>query len=160
MVSIIFMCMGNICRSPMAEGLFLREIEAKGLREQFEVWSAGMGAWHEGELPDPRMRETAEAHGISLTTRGQQLRPSDVRKADYIICMDDSNRQHALRLMQSRGLACDIRLMGEFDPQTEGETEVPDPYSGEMDGFKVVYEMLERSTPELLKFLKAKHGLE
>lgn len=138
----------------------LKLVEEEGLSDKIKVSSAGMGNWHEGELPDARMRETAEKYGIKLISRGKQLRPSDIRKADYLICMDDSNRQHALRLMKSRSLETNLRMMGEFDPTTDGITEVPDPYSGGMEGFELVYQMLERSMPNLLAKIKEEQNLE
>lgn len=157
MVKVLFVCLGNICRSPLAEGLFLHKVQQAGLEGQFHIDSCGTGGWHIGNLPDPRSREVAGLHGITLPSRARKLDPSDFAEYDYILAMDRENKRD---LEQARRQAPDghaqILLMRDFDTQGKGE-DVPDPYYGGTNGFHDVYDMLERSTTGLLLFIQNKN---
>ncbi len=150
MIKVLFVCLGNICRSPMAEGLFTHHVKNAGLKGEIEIDSCGTGAWHMGELADPRMRETAQKHGIELTSRARQIKPEDFQEYDYILAMDDNNYQE-LKRIQDRVPDGKAKLykMRDFDPESKG-ADVPDPYFGGQEGFEKVYEMLDRSTRKFL----------
>ena len=149
MERVLFVCLGNICRSPLAEGVMRHLVEEHGLEDRIEVDSAGTGAWHVGESPDPRSMEVAARNGVSLDGQAaRKVRPSDFRHFTRVMAMDGA----ILRDLQ--GLAppdarAEIRLLREYDPQGPGD--VPDPYYGGADGFDRVYEMVERSCRALLE---------
>ena len=149
---ILFVCMGNICRSPVAEGVFNHLAAQAGRAGEFEVDSAGTGDWHAGELPDPRSRAVAHQHGLTLTHRARQIERADFNRFDLIIAMD---RDNVADLLSFSTLTPDqrakIKLLREFDPKADGYLDVPDPYYGGPEGFERMYEMIERSACELLK---------
>lgn len=145
-IRVLFVCLGNICRSPLAEGLFLAHLEARGLGDRFVVDSAGTGDWHAGELPDRRMRQTAAQHGVELTSRARQVRRKDFDAFDWIIPMDAQNHADLLEL----GAPADrTRRLLSFDPEADRD-DVPDPYYGADDGFELVYRLVDRATAALL----------
>ncbi len=156
-LKILFVCMGNICRSPLAEGLFLHLARARGLADRFEVDSCGTGDWHVGRSPDPRSQAVADKYGIPLACRARQVDPTeDFDTYDLILAMDRSN------LRDLYDLAADehhdkIRLIREWDPEAAHEEapEVPDPYYGGPRGFEDMYAMLRRSCERLLDDLAA-----
>lgn len=160
-LNVLFVCLGNICRSPMAEGLFLHHLQQAGLDEHFHVESAGTGNWHVGDLPDERMRATAKNHGIVLASRAQQIKPAHLEQFDHILVMDQSNRSNVLALASTDTQRDKVQLMRAYDPQlpVPQEAEVPDPYFGGQDGFEEVYAILHRSTRQLLTSLSEAHGL-
>ncbi|MEM6263675.1 MAG: low molecular weight protein-tyrosine-phosphatase [Bacteroidota bacterium] len=154
-VRILFVCLGNICRSPMAEGLFLHLIKEKGLENEFVVDSAGTGGWHAGERADPRMRKTAAKHGVELPSRARKVELADFENFDYILAMDRSNYRDLKNLQQQvANSTAQVYLMRHFDPQAP-DTDVPDPYYGGAEGFENVYQMLDRSVAELLEEINA-----
>ncbi len=148
--------MGNICRSPVAEGVFNHLATQAGRADEFEVDSAGTGGWHEGELPDPRSRAVARKHGLTLNRRARQIERADFHRFDLIIAMDRDNlsdlRSFSSLTPEQRAK---VKLLREFDPQANGHLDVPDPYYGGPDGFERMYEMIERSARELLKSVPA-----
>ncbi len=149
---LLFICLGNICRSPLAEGIFLHKANARGVAEQFTIDSAGTGGWHVGDPPDPRAREVAERHGVRLVSRGRQIEPGDTDRFDLLLCMDRDNYRKVERL----GARPDqIHLMLEFLPE-DSPHEVPDPYYGGDDGFDHVFDLLDRSCENLLDQLTAR----
>ncbi len=160
-IRVLFVCMGNICRSPMAEGVFRNLVRAAGLEARFEIDSAGIGAWHEGEAPDARATATAAAHGITLTGAARQIRPLDLRDFDYVLAMDSENLAALERLKRRVAPDAELRLLREFDPEaTDGEPpEVPDPYYGGPRGFELVYAMVERAGRGLLAHIRRERGL-
>ncbi len=153
-VRICFVCLGNIIRSPLAEALFRYYAERRGVAHKYEVDSAGVGAWHVGEPPDPRMRKVAERHGLCYHHVARQLRPEDVRRFDWLIVMDDDNYAHVMALATPLGMGRKVRYLREFDPEAKGEREVPDPYYGGTDGFEKVYRIVSRSVQGLLAALE------
>lgn len=149
--SILFICTGNICRSPLAEGVFRHLAEQAGRGDDFMIDSAGTGAWHEGELPDPRSRAIALAHGIDISDqRARKIRSGDFNRFSLILAMDGSNLT-ALSHMGGYPGSAEIAL---FSTYTTGRhTDVPDPYYGGPDGFSNVYNMLLTGCQSLLSKL-------
>ena len=156
MVHVCFVCLGNICRSPLAHGVFENLLRNQGLEDIIQVSSAGIGDWHIGNPPDRRMQATAQKHGISLDTLGEQFQPSDFKRFDLVLAMDESN----LAVLESYSAGpkdkSKLRLFRSFDPENNGDLNVPDPYYGGDNGFELVYQMVHRTCPEILKFLKSK----
>lgn len=152
MQRICFVCLGNICRSPIAEGVFEHLAELAGCGAEFQVESAGVGGWHVGEAPDSRARKTAAAHGIRLDGAAQQLRARDLDRFDLLLALD-TDVASDLRQMAAHGQRGKIRLLREFDPLARGDLDVPDPYYGSMQDFENVYQMIERACRGLLDSL-------
>jgi len=146
-VRLCFVCLGNICRSPLAEGLFIRMARDRGSLDRFEVDSCGTGDWHVGERPDPRAQAVARKHGINLPSLGRQIDPEHDSRHDLLLAMDRSNAHGivAAGLPEAR-----VRLLLSFDPESEPGAEVPDPYFGGGDGFDRVHAMLMRACAGLL----------
>ncbi|MCD0163895.1 low molecular weight phosphotyrosine protein phosphatase [Deinococcus sp. 6YEL10] len=138
---VLALCLGNICRSPVAEALLRRELEAAGVAAV--VSSAGTGDWHVGRPADPRSRAVAAHHGLSLNGRARQLSAADFYEHDLILAMDASNLADVRRLAPPNAEAR-VQLMRDFDPLAPG-ADVPDPYYGGQDGFEEMYRLLERS---------------
>lgn len=148
---ILFVCMGNICRSPLAEGVFLHLARQRGAESDYVVDSAGTGAWHVGKRPDERSLEVARAHGVEIPGVARQVEPADFRRFDMIVCMDDDNRHALLDL----GAPPDrLRLLLEFDPAAPAR-EVPDPYLGTIEDFEHVYLLIEHACTAMLEQLRA-----
>ncbi len=150
--AVLFVCLGNICRSPLAEGLFVHLAARLGVSDRFEADSAGTGAWHVGRPADPRTIAVGLAHGVPVPSIARQVDPrTDFERFDLIVAMDRSNRTDLLDLGAPRER---VRLMRSYDPSLAGASEsgldVPDPYLGRGDGFELVYAMLLRSTEGLL----------
>ncbi|MFM9956450.1 MAG: low molecular weight protein-tyrosine-phosphatase [Phycisphaerales bacterium] len=166
-IGVLFVCLGNICRSPLAEGVFVHLARQRGVLERFRVDSCGTGDWHSGELADPRSRAVARKHGIELTHRARVLSPDDDfqpapwgRGFHWLIGMDRQNcrRMTALGAPPER-----VRLLRSFDPllagRSEAELEVPDPYSEPDEAFDEVYAMVERACAGMLdELLKESRG--
>ncbi len=148
--SVLFVCLGNICRSPLAEGVLRNLIDQAGLSERFEVDSAGTGDWHVGEPPDARATMVAKQHGVELDGRARQITGEDLAHCDYVIAMDRENLRNLERMADTSGSDAQIRLLRDFDPEEDGD-EVPDPYYGGASGFETVYAMVHRSCRELLE---------
>ncbi len=151
---ILFVCLGNICRSPAAEEIFRHCVEEAGLQAAIEVDSAGTYGGHRGELPDMRMRQAALARGYRLTHRSRQLRSEDFDQFDRLIVMDDYNYEAVHRLAPSRAHGEKIYRMREFFLRRDYD-HVPDPYYEGRDGFELVLDMLEEGCGRLLKELQA-----
>ena len=143
------MCLGNICRSPLAEGIFANLAEARGLSDRFRVDSAGTAAYHTGEPPDSRSVRVAAAHGIHLNSLARQVTRRDFDRFDVIVAMDRSNRRSLERTAPRRGDRAEIVMMRDYDPRAH-DPDVPDPYYGGPGGFEQVYRILERSCEGLL----------
>jgi protein-tyrosine phosphatase len=151
MTAILFVCLGNICRSPLAEGVFRHQAEVAGLTDRFEVDSAGCGGWHAGEPPDRRSIAVATRHGVSIDTqRGRKIAVDDFGRFDLILGLDRDNVAH-LRQMQPRGSRARVALYLE---EALGQTHsVPDPYYGTDADFEAVFALCERASAGLLKRL-------
>lgn len=151
-VSVLFVCMGNICRSPTAEGVFRHYVTEAGLADFFEIDSAGTHAYHVGEPPDKRAQEAAARRGFSLADiRARRVAPEDFQRFHHIIAMDEDNL--AMLHEQAEGGHRDkIRLFLEFS--SGAETEVPDPYYGGATGFERVLDLVEDASRGLLEVLR------
>jgi len=146
---VLFVCLGNICRSPLAEGVFRHLVATHPAGGAFEIDSAGTGAYHVGEAPDRRMRQVARAHGIDIEgLRARQVQEDDFQRFDWILAMDQANLRNLKRL-ETTGCAAKVRLFRSFDP--EGEGDVPDPYyEGKFDE---VYTIILRTAEALHQHL-------
>lgn len=151
MLHVLTLCLGNICRSPVAEELVRRELAAAGV--QAVVDSAGTGDWHVGRPADPRSREVARKHGLELGGRARQLAMADFYEQDIILAMDAQNLADARRMLPPNSQTR-LKLMRDYDPEAPG-ADVPDPYYGGPEGFERMYEMLERSAREFARRVKA-----
>ncbi|WP_407691163.1 low molecular weight protein-tyrosine-phosphatase [Roseivirga spongicola] len=156
-VKVLFVCLGNICRSPLAEGIFRHKVKERGLEEVFKIDSCGTADFHIGEKPDSRSVANAKKNGILYSHRGRQLKKFDFNDFDYILPMDDSNIDNVAQLKPEGATAAVIK-MRDFDEEGVGQ-DVPDPYYGGENGFQLVFEILERSTENLLNKLVEKHHL-
>lgn len=125
-IKVLFLCLGNICRSPFAEGIFRYQVAQSGLADAFFIDSAGTGGYHVGELADPRTRQTAKAHGLTLTHLARTLKAADLKEFDYLIAMDNSNLRYAKELQHFNGGEVKMALMRSFDKEADSE-DVPDP---------------------------------
>jgi len=161
-INVLFVCLGNICRSPLAEGIFRELVKQHGLFEQISCDSAGTHSYHIGTLPDPRSRRVAADYGITLTHRGRKLSSEDFANFDYLIAMDESNFENIQTLFRrSTGLQMtDDRLFlyRDFDPQAS-TAEVPDPYYEDIAAFEEVYQIVERCGQNFLQYLLERHNL-
>jgi protein-tyrosine phosphatase len=154
---VLFVCLGNICRSPLAEGIFIDMARKRKVLNLFDIDSCGTGSWHVGECADHRSLAVARRHGIELECVGRQLDPeNDFARFDWLLAMDRSNLRNLLNAGAPRQR---VRLMRSFDPALEKAREhdldVPDPYDWPGDGFESVYQMLHSACGGLLEFLLA-----
>jgi protein-tyrosine phosphatase len=156
-MKILFVCLGNICRSPMAEGIFLHLARARGLAERYRADSAGTGDWHVGEPPDRRALAAARKWGVALPGLCRQVRGSDFEEFDLLVAMDGNNRRDLEALSPASGKGR-IRLMRDFDPEAPAGADVPDPYYGGPREFDQVCEMLHRCCARLLDELERRRG--
>lgn len=156
-IRVLFVCLGNICRSPLGEALFNHHAETGGLAERFRVDSAGTAAYHVGEPPDRRSAETARRRGVRLSGRARRLEPEDYFDFDHIVAMDRENLADILAARPEDATAT-IHLLRSFDPRADGDHDVPDPYYGGPDGFDQVHDIVDRSTRALLAHLARESG--
>lgn len=153
MTRILFVCLGNIIRSPLAEHAFLQAAEQAGISDEYQADSAGTAGWHTGEQPDARMRKTAASHGLSYDGRARQVSEQDFEDFDLIVAMDSNNYRSLSDLAGTDEARAKIRLMREFDPQADG-MDVPDPYYGGQEGFENTFDIVRRSVDGLLEALQ------
>ncbi len=157
--SVLFVCLGNICRSPTAEGVFAHLLEGCGLQHRVRVDSAGTYAGHAGEPPDARSREAAARRGVDLSRqRARRIAPEDLEHFDYVLAMDKDNREAILRLSDDPALRGKVRLLLEFAPHLP-EREVPDPYYGGRGGFERVLDLIEEAAQGLLLEIRERYGI-
>ena len=153
---VIFVCMGNICRSPAGEGVLNKQIEEADLSDAIEVDSAGTIAYHVGESADPRMRETAKHRGYSLDSRARQFRKEDFEDFDLIVAMDRKNLADIQALDATKSYREKVRLFSSFIENADEDwpQDVPDPYYGGPAGFEKVLDMIEAGAPTILDALR------
>lgn len=156
-VSICFVCLGNICRSPTAEGIMLQLIDQHGLAGLVEVDSAGTGAYHTGEKADGRSRATAEGHGVPLPSISRQFSRADFDRFDYVIAMDADNQRNLQRIAPLESHLTKITLVRNYDGTSTQNASVPDPYYN--DGFEDVFQICKRGCEGLLKHIAQEHKL-
>jgi len=149
-MQVLFVCLGNICRSPLAEALLVHKITERGLREKFHVDSCGTSNYNLGDGPDHRTLKNARQHGVSMNHIARQLTAGDIARFDRILVMDRQNLKNVQAVSDPTHHA-KIMMMRSFDPQGEGE--VPDPYYGGEQDFQDVFEILDRSVEGLLDAL-------
>lgn len=149
--SLLFVCLGNICRSPLAENVFRHLANERGVMDRFSIDSAGTGGWHAGDPPDHRMQATAEARGVVMIGRARQVRRDDFTHFDLLLCADEQNRNDLLSIGAPQHKT---KLLLEFHPDPELR-EVPDPYYGGQEGFELVFDLVEDACRHLLEHLLA-----
>lgn len=147
---LLFVCLGNICRSPLAEGVMQHLVNQAGREEEFYIDSAGIGGWHVGQLPDPRMREMAKRYGYNLTSRARQFRSDDFNHFDGIYVMDEENYEDVLSRAPQGADIAKVQYLSQYLPKELARKEIPDPYYGGADGFRLVVELVEAACQNLL----------
>lgn len=149
---VVFVCLGNICRSPTAEGIFIHKVKQAGLQNYFYIDSAGTAAYHVGEPANSKSQATANQHGINLPSKARKFDYADFEEFDLILAMDSENYKNISQLDRKSHFSDKIKMMRAFDPQPQ-DGEVPDPYYGGQQGFENVFQVLDRSTETLLNEL-------
>ena len=151
---VCFVCLGNICRSPTAEGVLRRIVVDEGLSDHFVIDSAGTAAYHVGERADARSRDFASRRGISLDSRGRQFTNEDFECLDYVLAMDASNLSDLEELPGAADFAGTLSLFRAFDPIAKAQAEVPDPYYGGDRGFDDVLDLCEAACRGLIEHMR------
>ena len=158
MVKVLFVCMGNICRSPTAEGVFRHWVDSADLTQQIHIDSAGTHAYHVGNPPDERSQAAALMRNINLSTqRARKVSPRDFSEFDYVLSMDNSNL-HDLKLIVPAAVKTQPDLFLNFATQSQ-EREVPDPYYGGANGFEHVLDLIEDASRGLLVAIRERHNI-
>lgn len=152
----MFVCTGNICRSPLAQAVFEHLAKKADVSSRFEVESSGVTAFHVGENADSRMRETAARRGVKFNHRSQKTSKADLANYDLIFAMDKSNLSALQRMTSDEEEREKIRMFREFDPEGSADAEVPDPWYGGMNGFEEVYDIVHRTCENMLQTLSEK----
>ena len=160
---ICFVCLGNICRSPLAEGIFKHQARAAGSAQDFHVESAGIEHYHVGDRPDSRSVDVARAHGIQLDGRAQQFKGEDFARFDRVIALASDVAADLHRLAPTAPDRAKISLLRDHDRHVpagapEAARDVPDPYYGGPEGFEDAYHLIERSTRQLLETFVSPDG--
>jgi protein-tyrosine phosphatase len=160
-IRICFVCLGNICRSPTAEGVMRHLAREAGLEKALRIASAGTGGWHVGAQSDPRSRAEALRRGVKLTSRAQKFQAGNFDDYDYVLAMDRHNHGDLANLAAGPDDLAKLHMLRSFDPASVAakDLDVPDPYYGEGDGFARVYDICEAGCRGLLAHLREKHGL-
>jgi protein-tyrosine phosphatase len=149
---VLFVCLGNICRSPLAEAIFKHKLKERGLENQIEADSCGTSNYHIGDNPDPRTIANAKKNGVTIDHCGRQLSVNDLEDFDYILAMDGSNFSNIHRILRDEKHKPKIQMMRDYDPQGKGD--VPDPYYGGEKGFQEVFDILDRTMEGFLDKLE------
>ncbi|MBR1505953.1 MAG: low molecular weight phosphotyrosine protein phosphatase [Prevotella sp.] len=153
MKKILFICLGNICRSPAADGIMKHLVSERGLTNEFMIDSAGIGSWHVGQLPDSRMRQCGQRHGYTFDHRARQFSAKDFDRFDYIAVMDHENYHDVARQARSSADLQKIIRMSDYLTHHPNQQTVPDPYYGTERDFEFALELLEDACDGLLKAL-------
>lgn len=157
MIKVLFVCMGNICRSPSAEGFFIEALKKSSLQDVIHTDSAGTHSYHIGHSPDSRAVSTAADFGVDISSlRARKVQVADFHEFDWIIAMDSSNYEDLSRIQPANAKA-KLRMMMDYHPDARPR-DVPDPYYGEMDGFTYMCELLQTATTGLLDDLRNQPG--
>ena len=151
---ILFVCLGNICRSPAAEGIMKHIVKEEGREDDFFIDSAGIGPWHVGELPDSRMRRHGAAHGYNFNSRARQISRKDFNDFDLIIVMDRENYRTVTSMALSQEAKAKVVMMADYLRHHNNQSTVPDPYYGGDRDFEFVIELLEDACQGLFDDLK------
>ncbi len=154
MVRVLFVCLGNICRSPLAQGVFENVLRREGLEDEVSVDSAGTGTWHVGEPPDQRAQRSASLRGLDLSSqRARRIAPEDCENFDYVLTMDEENYRAVASLCRGSTV---VRPFLDFAKDTP-EREVPDPFYGGSEGFEHVLDLVEEASEGLLEDIREHH---
>lgn len=158
MINVLFVCFGNLCRSPMAQGVFGKLVEEQGLSGRIVARSAGTHTYFVNDPPDPRAQEVAGDRGIDLSgIRARRVAPRDLENADYVVAMDQENYDQLRSLLPSGQLA-KLWLLSEFAPGL-GVHDIPDPYYGAINGFERVMALVDEAAKGLLTHIRTTHGI-
>jgi protein-tyrosine phosphatase len=160
MINVLFVCIGNICRSPLAEGIFEHKVRRNGWGSVLSCDSAGIAGYHIGSLPHHYSREVARRNGIELNHKARKIEKKDFERFQYILTMEDVVHSETLALQKRYQSQNQIEKMRSYDPHAGNVSEVPDPYYYEIDFYEEVYEILDRSTDALLAHLALVHNLK
>ena len=158
-VRVCFVCLGNICRSPTAEGVFRHLAAEAGLAEAFEIDSAGTAGYHSGEAPDPRARAAGKRASIPVGGKARQFSAADFARFEYVIAMDATNAKDLRGIAPTPEAREKIRLMRSFDPDAPLNAPIPDPYYGDDSGFDEVLELCRTACQHLLEEIRREHRL-
>lgn len=158
-IGVLFICLGNICRSPLAEALFREAVSEAGLADRFRIDSAGTSGYHDGEPPDRRTTEVARQRGVSVAGTSRRVTAADPESFEYLVVMDADNLREVERLVAGMDGQHRVVRLREFDADAHGDLDVPDPYFGGPRGFEDVHELVERATRGLLDHIREEHGL-
>jgi protein-tyrosine phosphatase len=158
MVRVCFVCLGNICRSPTAEGIFKKLVEEAKLTDKLDVDSAGTSGFHVGEQADRRSAQEARRRGMELTSRSRQFVSGDFQRFGYVLAMDASNLANLSALNGAGSYTGVLTTLRSFDPTSAPSAAVPDPYYGGPDGFSDVFDLCERACVGLLAQIRIDHG--
>lgn len=159
-IGILFVCLGNICRSPLAEAVFRHQARERGVEDRFRIGSAATSHWEVGNPRDPRTVRAADQRGVEVVGTSRQIRADDLRRWDYVIAMDTENLGDIRRLQAEFGGDARIHRLREWDPKGD-DPDVPDPYvTAHMQGFEHVHDIVERCCTRLLSDLLARQEPE
>jgi protein-tyrosine phosphatase len=158
MLKVMFVCLGNICRSPLAEAVFNHIINLRGLEKKICAESSGTSNWHIGDPPDPRTIEIAVVNGVKISHSGRQFKAPDLKSYNYILAMDRDNLQEITRLNDRETAVAEILMMRDFDNERSGK-DVPDPYYGSMEDFQYVFDVLNESCNNFIDFIIKENNL-
>lgn len=150
--SILFVCLGNICRSPAADGVMRKKAEEAGL--DIKIDSAGIGAWHVGQLPDARMRQCGRKRGYDFSHRVRQVSAQDFEQFDIIMGMDSQNLHDLQKAAPTAEARSRIRLMADYLAAHKGQKSIPDPYYGDESDFEFALDLIEDASDEIIKLVK------
>jgi len=155
-LNVCFVCHGNICRSPLAQGVMESLVKQEGLEKTIFISSAGVSGWHVGEPPDNRVQKTAQKHGVTLDSRARHFQAHDFKQMDMVLAMDHSNLETLKAMRPLADTQDKLFLFRSFDPENKGDLEVPDPYYGGKQGFENVLDLLEDACQGLLEYVTLK----